>query len=159
MAMASQHSAGETASPQLRQVQSLPKSWIDGQAQRVVTNGVSFSWWLVTNVVSQGLLLVPVLFNIFIDVLDDEIKYTLNKFADITKLGRSVDLLEDRKALHRNLDSLHQWAKACGMRFSKATCWVMFLGHNNHRQLYRPGKEWLETGPEEKDLGVLVDSR
>lgn len=44
------------------------------------------------------------------------------------------------------------------MRYNKAKCWVLYLGHNNPLQWYRVGPEWLERFSVEKNMGVLVNS-
>lgn len=61
-----------------------------------------------------------------IELLVTDAQDSLNRFLDDTRLCGSVDWLDSRKALLRDLDGLDHWAEASGKRFNKAKSCVQY---------------------------------
>jgi len=134
------------------------KTWLTGRRQRVVLNGKFSSWEEVLSGVPQGSVLGPLLFNIFINDLDDWATGVdiLKKFADDTKLGKKITRREHNEELQSALDSLLAWASTWGMQFNMAKCKVMHLGKRNPKFEYKMDGHVLQETTEEKDIGVYI---
>jgi ribonucleases P/MRP protein subunit RPP40 len=136
-------------------------AWIRDRSQRVVINKSYSNWVPVRSRVPQGSVLGPVLFNIFINDLDECVKagQLINKFADNTKIGQVIENQASAAELQSTLDELCSWATRWGMQFNVAKCHVMHVGRHNPRAIYTMNGLQLATTTSEKVVGVIISDK
>ena len=134
--------------------------WLRERKQRVRVNDEYSDWIDVLSSVVQGSVLGGILFDLFIDDIDDEvIEALIRKYADDTKVAKIVENDEDAKEMQKIVDNLAAWASKWGMEYNIKKCKVLHVGKNNPRNRYYMNGAELEQTKEEKDLGVwMVDN-
>ena len=87
----------------------------------------------------QGSVLGPILFLIYINDIDESVACKVLKFADDTKIYRTVNSQEDIESLRNDLKNLVKWSLDWQMLFNTDKCKIIHIGHSNcHADYY----EW-----------------
>ena len=134
------------------------QDWLKGRKQRVRIDDEFSEWIEVLSSVVQGSVLGGILFDIFIDDIDDAtLEALVWKFADDTKAAKIIETEDDGKKMQDIVDSLAAWAERWGMAFNVKKCKVLHFGRTNPRFKYFMNGEEVETAKEEKDLGVYIE--
>ena len=140
--------------------------FLDARKQRVVVNGQYSSWASVKAGVSQGSILCPLFFLIFINDLSDNLVSNPKLFADDTSLFSVVrDITLSAKNLNDDLKKIKKWAFQWKMSFNldpnKQAEEVVFsrkLNKPNHPSLNFNNAVVIQS-TNHKHLGMILDTK
>ena len=94
-------------------------NYLSNRTQRVVLNGSYSEYFIIKSGVPQGSVLGPLLFLIYINDLENNIKSNLIFFADDTMLFSIVkDPRISANELNHDLDIIHKWAHQWKLEFN-----------------------------------------
>ena len=134
------------------------EKWLIGRTQRVLVDGEISNWKSVLSGVLQGSILRSILFLIFINDLDNDIKSKVLKFAYDTKVFGKIKSYADRQHLQDDLNKLTEWSEKCQMLFNFGKCKCLHTGHGNKDAQYTMGGTVLITTVKEKGLGLTISA-
>ena len=146
-------------------LQKLFEKYLHNRKQRVVLNGSSLDYSEIESGLPQDSVLGPLLFLIYINDLERNIKSNIRFFADGTMLFSVVnDPVISADDLNHDLDIIYQWAHQWKMAFNpdptKQATEVLFSVEKvspNHSQLIFNGTVVKKIN-EQKHLGLILDS-
>ena len=141
------------------------ESYLHNRKQRVILNGFYSEYSSIESGVPQGSVLGPLLFLVYINDLEKNIKSNVKFFADDTMLYSIVkDPVHTASNLNHDLDVIHQWAYQWKMEFNpdptKQANEVLFSCKKtpqNHPQLIFNGYQVTQVN-EQKHLGLILQN-
>ena len=108
--------------------------------------------------VPQGSVLGPILFLVYINVLEEWVTGQILKFADDTNLLRKVKEIGDKQNLQDDIDKLVKWSAKRQMLFNFGKCKCLHTGPGNTGMNYEMGGTILSKTVKENDLGVTMNA-
>ena len=142
----------------------LFENYLHNREQRVVLNGSFSDYSPIESGVPEGSVLGPLLFLVYINDLESNIKSNIKFFADDTMLFSLVeDPVTSAYDLNHDLDMIYQWAHQWKMEFNpdpiKQATEVLFSCKKksvNHQQLNFNGIAVVKVN-EQKHLGLTLE--
>ena len=139
-------------------------SYLNNRKQRVILNGFYSEFSSIESGVPQGSVLGPLLFLVYINDLEKNIKSNVKFFADDTMLYSIVkDPVLTASDLNHDLAAIHQWAYQWKMEFNpdptKQANEVLFSCKKtppNHPQLIFNGAQVTQVSAQ-KHLGLTLE--
>ena len=143
----------------------LIESYMSNRKQRVVLNGHCSEYYPIESGVPQGSVLGPLLFLVYINDLETNIKSKIKFFADDTMLFSIVNNPQNSaNDLNDDLSTIQQWAYQWKMNFNpdptKQATEVLFSCKKNkvcHPPLIFDG-QIVKKMDDQKHLGLILDS-
>ena len=111
---------------------------------------------------SEGSILGPLLFIIFINDLPDSISYAIPLvFADDTKCIKPISSIQDSFSLQKDLDALNNWSLHWKLAFNNSKCQYLRISPQN--QIISSANYTINNCPISmstlhRDLGILVSN-
>ena len=144
----------------------LFKNYLSNRRQRVVLNGSAAEYDNVKSGVPQGSVLGPLLFLIYINDLEENIRSQVRFFADDTMLFSIVkNPVTSSNDLNQDLETIRLWAHQWKLEFNpdptKQATELVFSCKNDppaHPPIYFNGNVVTKVD-EHKHLGIIFDSK
>ena len=135
------------------------RHFMTGRRQRVILRlGTRSNWSSVTSGTSQGTILAPLIFLIYVNDITNCVSSTVKLYANVTKIYRQiVDPIKDPQLLQMDLCNLIEWARKWQLRFNADKCESMRITHTRDKSVTQPMLDKpLKDVNSFKDLGVTI---
>jgi len=125
-----------------------------------VVNGSKSSWREVLSGVPQGSVLGPILFVIYINDLEEEVRTGQHvvMFADDTKVSQALKDPTSEDDFQATLTRLYRWSERWCMPFNVDKCHMVHMGRANAKRKYEMNGHQLKESVLERDVGVMVSN-
>ena len=137
------------------------RSYLSGRLLQVKVNGFTSNLYCVDSGVPQGSHLGPILFNIFINDIADNLTSNYLLYADDMKVFRRIQSDVDMETLQEDINELYKWCSKNKLKLNINKCTSMSFSRSQYqRQMnYQINDQQLPTVTSVNDLGVTINSK
>lgn len=139
------------------------RSYLSDRRQFVDYNGNYSAEFIVNSGVPQGSHLGPLLFLIFINDIVEKmgVDVFVSLFADDLKIAVAINSPDDVHKLQTAINELEKWCNENDLHLNLEKCSILSVSNKREiiRADYRYGDYTFKRVNEQKDLGVIIDSK